>query len=456
MKKLRNFIILIVLLAIAAMVFFMFYNGKLSSIQSAGVPQKGLVGQGEYLARAGDCFACHTADKGQFAGGLPMESGTPVGIIYSTNITPDKATGIGDYTLQDFDNAVRYGVRKDGKSLYPAMPYPSFTVTTDQDIEALYAYFMHSVQPINNANRPVSASWPFSVRWPLNAWRLMFAPQVSPFIPPANASEEMARGAYLVEGLGHCGACHTPRNMTMVEKAFNNNSKDFLSGGQPMEGWHAINLRGDYIDGLGSFSDEQLFMLLKTGRNDTSTVYGSMSEVVQESLQYLSDDDLKAIVIYLKSLSPVSSDNQPFVYDSTVYTALYNGDASKQGAMTYMDHCAACHRTDGKGYAQTFPALSGNPSVQSPDPSSIISIVLRGSTIHGTKATPTAYTMPGYAWRLNDKEVADVVNFIRTSWGNNAATVKPEQVKELRKYVTPEMVKYQTMQTNPVTSYDEK
>ncbi|MFJ2687237.1 c-type cytochrome [Pseudomonas sp. NPDC087342] len=401
------------------------------SINAAEVDQN-LIKQGEYLARAGDCVACHTAKDGKpFAGGLPME--TPIGTIYSTNITPDK-TGLGDYSFEDFDKAVRHGVAKNGSTLYPAMPYPSYASVTEPDMQALYAYFMHGVAPVAQDNKASDIPWPLSMRWPLMGWRWMFAPAVADYKAASGADAVVSRGAYLVEGLGHCGACHTPRALTMQEKSLNaGEGSTFLSGSAPLEGWIAKSLRGDHKDGLGSWSEEQLVQFLKTGRSDRSAVFGGMSDVVTHSMQYMTDADLTAIARYLKSLPANDPNDQPHQYDKQVAQALWKGDDSKPGASVYIDNCAACHRTDGHGYTRVFPALAGNPVLQSEDPTSLIHIVLKGGTLPATHTAPSTFTMPGFAWRLSDQEVADVVTFISTSWGNKGTTVKSGDVAKLRK-----------------------
>lgn len=377
-------------------------------------------------------MACHTAKGGKpFAGGLAME--TPIGVIYSTNITPDK-TGIGDYSFEDFDQAVRHGVAKSGSTLYPAMPFPSYARVSDADMQALYAYFMQGVAPVAQDNQDSDIPWPLSMRWPLTAWRWMFAPKVEAQQPNIGADPVVSRGAYLVEGLGHCGACHTPRALTMQEKALSaNDGSRFLSGSAPLEGWIAKSLRGDHKDGLGSWSEEQLVQFLKTGRSDRSAVFGGMSDVVVHSMQYMSEDDLTAIARYLKSLPANDPADQPHQYDKQVAEALWKGDDSKPGAAVYIDNCAACHRTDGHGYTRVFPALAGNPVLQSDDATSLIHIVLKGGTLPATHTAPSTFTMPAFAWRLSDQEVADVVNFIRTSWGNQGSKVKAGDVADLRK-----------------------
>ena len=399
---------------------------------SVSAAETDLIKQGEYLARAGDCVACHTAKGGKpFAGGLPME--TPIGVIYSTNITPDK-TGLGDYSFADFDKAVRHGVDKSGSTLYPAMPYPSYARVSESDMQALYAYFMKGVEPVAQENQASDIPWPLSMRWPLAAWRWMFAPPVADLPAVAGADPVISRGAYLVEGLGHCGACHTPRALTMQEKALSAaDGSAFLSGSAPLEGWIAKSLRGDHKDGLGSWSEEQLVQFLKTGRSDRSAVFGGMSDVIVHSMQYMTQDDLTAIARYLKSLPAVDPQNPPHQYDKQVAEALWNGDDSQRGASVYIDNCAACHRTDGHGYTRVFPALAGNPVLQTADATSLINIVLNGGTLPATHTAPSTFTMPAFAWRLSDQEVADVVSFVRGSWGNKGAPVKASEVADLRK-----------------------
>lgn len=411
---------------------FVIASLALISSCSVSAAETDLVKQGEYLARAGDCVACHTAKGGKpFAGGLPME--TPIGTIYSTNITPDK-TGLGDYSFEDFDQAVRHGVAKNGSTLYPAMPYPSYAKVSESDMQALYAYFMKGVEPVAQANKDSDIPWPLSMRWPLAGWRWMFAPKVEDYQAQAGADPVISRGAYLVEGLGHCGACHTPRALTMQEKSLSaSDGSAFLSGSAPLEGWIAKSLRGDHKDGLGSWSEDQLVQFLKTGRSDRSAVFGGMSDVVVHSMQYMSEDDLTAIARYLKSLPAVDPKDQPHQYDKQVADALWKGDDSKPGASVYIDNCAACHRTDGHGYTRVFPALAGNPVLQTADATSLINIVLNGGTLPATHTAPSTFTMPAFAWRLSDQEVADVVSFVRGSWGNKGQPVKASDVANLRK-----------------------
>lgn len=398
-----------------------------------------MIKQGEYLSRAGDCIACHTAKDGKpFAGGLGIDS--PLGMIYSTNITPDKDTGIGGYTYEDFDRAVRHGVAKDGHSLYPAMPYTAYAKVTPEDVKALYAYFMHGVEPVKQENKDTDIIWPLSMRWPLGVWRWMFAPDVAtaPVTADTQGADRAAllRGQYLVEGLGHCSTCHTPRGIALQEKALTEaDGSAFLSGGV-VEGWLAKNLRGDTTDGLGGWSQADIVAFLKSGRNGHSAAFGGMAQVVGDSTQHLSDADLNAIAAYLKSLPPVNKDaTKPLAYDESVAQALRTGKDKGDGAMAFLNNCAACHRSTGKGYTETFPQLALSSTVNSADPASLIHIVLKGAQMPATTAAPTAYAMPGFDWRMSDKEVAEVVTFVRSSWGNQAAAVTAADVAKVRKDV---------------------
>lgn len=400
-----------------------------------------LIKQGEYLSRAGDCVACHTAKGGEpYAGGLPMA--TPIGTIFATNITPDPKTGIGNYSLEDFDKAVRHGIAKDGYTLYPAMPYPSYARVTDEDLKALYAYFMHGVKPVEQANRESEIPWPLSMRWPLAAWRTAFAPAVEAQTssgPLKYENAQIARGAYLVQGLGHCGSCHTPRAVTLQEKALDERDASYLAGGQVIDGWVAISLRGHAPDGLGDWSEEDIVQTLRNGRNAHFSSIGAMNDVIQHSGQYLTDPDLSAIAQYLKSLPAVpGSSKVAFAASDTTAKALWAGESPSRGAELYVDNCAACHRTDGQGYKEVFPRLANNPSVLAEDPSSMIRLILDGSRLPSTQQAPSDLVMPGFGWRLDDQEAAQLVSFIRNSWGNQAPQVSAKEVSAVRQAIAEE------------------
>ncbi|QJE02964.1 c-type cytochrome [Massilia forsythiae] len=405
----------------------------------AAADQAALVEAGRYVAVASDCIACHTAPGGKpFAGGRPVQS--PIGNMYSSNITPDKATGIGNYSLNDFDRAIRHGIRADGVTLYPAMPYPSYSKLSDQDMRALYAYFMQGVQPVNQANRKNDITWPLSIRWPVAIWRKRFAPtDVGTFQVSKYQSEALARGAYLVQGAGHCGTCHTPRASTMQELALDeagNGGKDYLAGGALIDGWRAVNLRGDQAGGLGTWNEQDIVDTLKTGRNRSNAVVGGpMNDVVAHSTQNMTDADLHAIASYLKSLPAHGGGKATYAASEDTAKALKAGQEANRGAQLYIDNCAACHRTDGKSNAITFPALPGNSTVLADDPSSLIRLILRGSRLPSTRERPSELGMPGFAWRLSDDETAQLVTFVRNSWGNHAPAATASEVAKIRKAI---------------------
>jgi len=408
-----------------------------SAVFAQTAPDAALVAQGQYLAEAGDCAACHTAPNGKaFAGGLSMAS--PIGTIYTSNITPDKSTGIGDWSYSDFARLMRKGVTKQGYVVYPAMPYPSYSRLTEPDLKAMYAYFMLGVQPVSQANRANGIPWPLSMRWPLRIWRWFYAPTAKPFVAAPGQGADIARGAYLVEGLGHCGACHTPRRITLQETALSDaDGRSYLSGGAPVDGWPAPSLRNENGGGLAGWSEDDIVTFMKTGRNKHSASFGAMNDVVVDSLQYLSDSDLQSIAIYLKSLPPKNTAAQPYAYDDTATKALLSGDASARGAQAYVDRCAACHGSDGKGYAGVFPALAGNSILQTDDAVSAIHIILSGGRLPGTKTAPSYFVMGPYADVMTDENIADVVSYIETSWGNQGRPVTAGQVAAIRKTATP-------------------
>jgi mono/diheme cytochrome c family protein len=375
-----------------------------------------LIAKGEYLARAGDCVVCHTGPgEKPFAGGLKMA--TPLGEIYTTNITPDKDTGIGNYTFEDFERAMRKGVAKDGHHLYPAMPYPSYAKVSEDDLKALYAFFMESVPAVSRKNAPSEIPRPLNWRWPLAAWNMIFTDKIG-YTPDPAHDEAWNRGAYLVQGLGHCGSCHTPRGIFFQEKALDQGRTAYLSGGN-LDNWFASSLREEPDSGLGNWSVADIAQFLKTGHNDRATAFGTMVDAVNNSTQYLTDADLAAIATYLKSL-PGNDHGTVTVADGAPGTKLYS------------QQCAACHLADGKGHAPYIAPLVGNPVVQDTDPTSLINIVLNGSSRVVVAGMPDAYRMPQFRVLMKDEEIAAVVNYIRSSWGNRAAAVTGDQVAKIR------------------------
>jgi mono/diheme cytochrome c family protein len=386
-----------------------------------------LIERGAYLARLGDCAACHSiAGQPEYSGGLKMH--LPIGSIYSSNITPDPQYGIGQYSLTEFDRALRYGVAR-GHTLYPAMPFVSYANTTEEDVQALYAYFQHGVTAAAVPNRKADIAFPLSLRFPLTLWRWTFAPAPKPFDFAHYSDSEIAQGAYFVEGLGHCGECHTPRGIALEMKSRSPRSNTFLSGAV-IDDYYAPSLRSD---GRGSLSDwdvNQLALFLQTGVNPRGIAFGSMTEVIEHSTQYMSAADLQASAKYLKSIA--SAEPSSNKYDDATARSLAAGNLTARGASTYIDNCAACHRPDGHGYEGVFPTLAGNPVVESPNPLSLATIVLKGSTTARTGQTPAQFTMPAFAWRLDDQEIADVLTFIRTGWGNKAPPVDKAAIAKLR------------------------
>jgi mono/diheme cytochrome c family protein len=411
--------------------------GEKDSVYSAdaaalsGNVDQGLITRGEYLAKLGDCGACHsTPGKPPFSGGLKMA--LPIGAIYTTNITPDKTYGIGHFTLADFDRALRFGVAN-GHTLYPAMPFASYAIVTRGDVKALYAYFEFGVAPAAVPNKKSDIVFPLSMRWPLTYWRWAFAPKPKPFDDKVFADATVARGAYFVEGLGHCGECHTPRGVALQVKAQNGRDGDeFLRGG-PVENWYAPSLRSGGPETIAAWSESQISQFLQSGANHSGIAFGSMSDVIVNSSQFLTAEDAAATAKYLKTLQDPPTDARArFAYDERTEHELASGDATKRGALLYLDNCAACHRPDGRGYEGVFPSLAGNPVVETENPLSLIAIVLLGSQTSRTSTTPAQFAMPAFAWRLTDQDAADIISFIRSSWGNDAKPIEAPKVAALR------------------------
>jgi alcohol dehydrogenase (quinone), cytochrome c subunit len=404
-------------------------TGEKNLIAPAATPA--LIARGAYLARLGDCAACHSVlGKPAYSGGLRMA--IPIGAIYTTNITSDPNNGIGRMSLDDFDRALRFGVAE-GHSLYPAMPFTSYYNTRPDDVAALYAYFRYAVPGAAIPNRPSDILFPLSMRWPLTFWRWLFAPRPQPFVASPGTDPALSQGAYFVEGLGHCGECHTPRAVTMQVKATTPAGGSVYLSGAVIENYFAPSLRSSGPGALADWSAEELAQFLETGANTHGIAFGSMTDVITHSTQYMTPADALATAKYLKSLSnPGDEPATRFTDDASEHLALKNGNASKAGARLYLDNCAACHRPDGVGYEQVFPRLADNPVVQALNPRSLITIVLDGSQTPRTARTPAQFSMPRFAWRLSDRDVADVVNFIRTSWGNRASPVSPADVARIR------------------------
>jgi mono/diheme cytochrome c family protein len=412
-------------------------SNALSSVDAAT-----LVARGAYLAKMADCAGCHTAAPQTsspgvatappaFAGGLALNS--PFGTIYSSNITPDPRYGIGAYSYEQFAQALRRGVARDGKRLYPAMPYPSFSKIDDGDMHALYAYFMQGVKPVAAPVARTHLPFPFNQRWALGFWAWMFSP-TRPFEPDQQHDAQWNRGAYLVQSLGHCGACHTPRGPAFDEQGYTGASPLYLSGGSN-DHWFAPDLRSTPLSGLGRVSEADVVAFLKTGHGGGLVTFGSMVQVIEDSTQYIDDRDLAAIAHYLKSLAPRDSKGSfaPGSRDALdTVSALRTGQVQRPGAGLYLSACARCHQADGQGIANKYPALAGNPSVLAPDTQSIVRLLVEGGRSPQTQNGPAPKKMPAFANQLTDKEMARVLTFIRTSWGNAADPVTDLDVRDVR------------------------
>jgi mono/diheme cytochrome c family protein len=377
-----------------------------------------IVKRGEYLARAGDCVACHTAPRGKlFAGGLAME--TPFGTLYSPNITPDAQYGIGTWSEEAFFKMMRTGLAQDGRLLYPAMPIAQYTKVTREDSNAIFAY-LKSVQPVREPNHKHTLRFPFNQRKLLYGWRTLYFRE-GEFQPDPTKSVEWNRGAYLVEGLGHCTMCHTKINML----GGSSQSEQFAGGLIPVQNWYAPSLTSDKDGGLGDWSIKDIVDLLQAGISDRGAVYGPMAEVTYHSLQYMTGEDVKAMAVYLKTLP----DNRGRKSGPSAPT---NTNVFALGEKIYADKCAICHGAKGEGKLQHYPPLAGNQSIEMDSAVNPIRIVLNGGFPPGTMRNPEPYGMPPFAQELNDTDAAAVVTYIRTAWGNHGQPVTARDVNELR------------------------
>lgn len=377
--------------------------------------------RGEYLARAGNCMACHTTRGGkEYAGGRAIA--TPFGNIYASNITPDKETGIGSWTADDFWRAIHNGKSKDGSFLYPAFPYPNYTKVTRADADAMYAY-LRTVPEVRQENREHDLRFPYNQRILLAFWRtLYFTPGV--YQAEEKQGPEWNRGAYLVQGLGHCAACHTTRNAFGGTVA----NADLAGGTIPMLNWHAASLTSDAETGLGDWEVTDIVDLLKTGVSRQGAVFGPMAEVVSASLQHLSHDDIQSMAVYLKSVPKTDEASS----QSAVRVAGDPEAILKQGAKLYEQHCVGCHKADGKGAPPAYPPLAGNRSLTVTTAINPVRMVLIGGYPPVTSGNPRPFGMPPFGTSLSDEEVAAVVSYIRTSWGNRGSLVSPFEVSRVR------------------------
>lgn len=371
--------------------------------------------KGRYLTSIADCAACHT-NPGQnrpFAGGRPIE--TPFGTLVTPNITPDAATGIGAWTSQQFDDAVRRGKRPDGSRLYPAMPYTHYTKMSRDDVLAIRAY-LSTLAPVHNVVVPNQLPFPFNIRAAMRAWDALFFRE-GELHPDPNKSDAWNRGAYLVEGPGHCGACHTAKNFMGADK-----DSEKLRG-SALQGWFAPDITNDPTRGIGGWSADDIVRFLKTGHNQNSAATGPMAEEVKFSSSHMTDSDLAAIAAYLKDV-PGRTDHPGAI--------AVDDPEMKSGQAIYRDVCSACHALQGNGVPNLFPALSKSALVRSDDPATGIRLVLRGARSVATNAEPTSPGMPAFDWQLNNEQIAAVLTYIRNSWGNAAPRVTADAVRSTK------------------------
>jgi mono/diheme cytochrome c family protein len=397
--------------------------------------------RGRYLAIAADCMACHTAAGGKpYAGGYAIDS--PLGTIYATNITPSKQGGIGHYSEADFARALRDGVRADGSHLYPAMPYTSYAMLTDADVGDLYDYFMQAVQPVDEPARQTALPFPFNVRLSMLGWNTLFLDNKR-FVPDPAKSAQINRGAYLAEGLAHCSACHTPRNALMAEIG-----SQTLAGAS-LGSWHAPNITSDKVSGIGAWTDGEIAAYLKTGHVEgKGQAAGGMAEAIQNSLQFLRDDDVAAIVAYLRTVPPVRVPGQTkaaFSYGSaTSEEAVLRGMAGStehhslnSGAVLFSGYCASCHSASGAGSTgQAYPALFHNTATGGSTPANLVSAILFGveRKIEGEEheAFMPRFDQRSYVQPLTDEQIASIANYVLKQYGNPDVSVTPAYVAQAR------------------------
>ena len=393
-------------------------------------PAAEMLARGAYLARAGNCMACHTPRGGEpYAGGRGIS--TPFGTIYSSNLTPDADTGLGRWSAQDFWQALHHGQSQDGRWLYPAFPYTSYTGVTREDSDALFAH-LRSLPAVKQTNQAHELRWPYNTQAALAVWRaLYFSPGAS--VTRTDASPEWNRGAYLVQTLGHCSACHGSRNALGAVSAQAPNSA-FGGGLMPDGRWYAPSLLDEGEASVAAWPMQDIVSLLKTGVSPQASVSGPMAEVVQHSTQHLTEADLQAMALYLKEI-PVQNPGAPRSASGKSEGGVSVRVAERvaeRGAKLYEQHCAACHGKQGEGVAKAYPRLAGNRAVTLAEPTNLVQMVLFGGFAPATAGNPQPYGMPPYVLQLSNADVAAVLTHIRRSWGNQATPVTELEVNQLR------------------------
>ena len=388
---------------------------------AAFAPTDSLIARGAYLARAGNCMACHTARGGaSYAGGLGIP--TPFGTVFTSNLTPDANTGLGSWSPAHFWRALHNGRSKSGRLLYPAFPYTSYTQVTREDSDAIFAY-LRSQPAVNQPNRPHTLGFPFSSQAALAVWRaLYFKPGV--YQPVASRDAEWNRGAYLANGLGHCSACHSPRDALGGSRQ----SLALAGGLIPMQNWYAPSLTSAHEAGVGDWERERIVQLLQTGVAPGASVSGPMAEVVLRSTQHLTEQDMGAMATYLKALPGASPLPEKTAPPRPATPPL----GTEKFAKLYEQHCAQCHGDKGQGIANAYPPLAGNRAVTMAATDNLVQMVLNGGFAPATKGNPRPFGMPPFVLVLDDSEVAGLISHIRASWGNQAGAITPLEVNRVR------------------------
>jgi len=388
----------------------------------ANLANADIVKRGEYLTRSADCMACHTAPGGQdYAGGLAID--LPFGTIYSTNITPDKATGIGNYSDQDFLNAVQRGIREDGTRLYPAMPYPSYTTMTDADALAIKAY-LFSLPAVHAADRADTLTFPYNQRWAMIPWSFLFNADTR-FAPNTSRSAQWNRGAYLAEALAHCGECHTPRNFAFAL----DNGKKFA--GALTAGWRAYNITPDKDTGIGAWSDDDVASYLAQGHaRGHGTAAGPMGEAVDASFSYMTREDIGALVTYLRSIPPAASPDLPARLAPPAPVSPKDGVAGNVlGKKIFAEACASCHGWSGESALTPFATIVGARAVNDPAATNVAQIVITGMR---RTAPQDALSMPAFGSIFSDSEIAAVVNYVTARFGSAKSAITENDIAGLR------------------------
>jgi mono/diheme cytochrome c family protein len=420
-----------------------FFAGTVvEDISHAADQTAAVIERGEYLATAADCGACHTAPRGQpFAGGLPID--TPLGTIYSTNITPSADFGVGRYTEEEFARALRRGIRRDGAHLYPAMPYTSYAKFTEDDAHALYVYFKEAVKAVDQPAPRTRLPFPMNIRASMMAWNFLFLDSAA-FAPDPHQSAEWNRGAYLVQSAAHCSTCHTPRGFLMQEE-----TSRALSGA-PVGPWYAPNITSDPISGIGSWTKEELAAYLRTGHlSRKAQAAGSMGEAVEDSFQHLTASDLDAIANYVKSVPAIHdpADNASRFTAGKMFSELatlrgrdgITSDVSSDpsGAVLFEGNCASCHSAEGQGSKDGYyPSLFRNSATGAKNATNLIAAILYG--VYRTTSERQAF-MPGFGGHptdanpLSDRNITALGNYVLTHYGPGDATITEQQVAEVRR-----------------------